>query len=203
VPQPIITTHYRGRQTSAREGILCGAQGSHTYIDSTYLEAMLKLFYRLDYNCQVSFHTFHSKPHFYSTGSDYCYLYFVVAHVKLFLRFQSDYRCNICDTSMRPSIAIKSSMWPSVENVCPPLHYNLTTPVHNFRRPIAMNAIRLAFSIRISKELTQPFFRSKPKRLATQVVNHCSIRTPPYMGVRRNFSRGLATSTFRLSCSRC
>jgi len=26
---------------------------------------------------------FHSKPHFYSTGSDYRYLHFVVAHVKL------------------------------------------------------------------------------------------------------------------------
>jgi len=26
----------------AREGILSGAQGSHTYVDSTYLESMLK-----------------------------------------------------------------------------------------------------------------------------------------------------------------
>ena len=27
---------------AARQGILCGPQGSHTYIDSTYLESMLK-----------------------------------------------------------------------------------------------------------------------------------------------------------------
>jgi len=45
--------------------------------------------------------------------------FFCGSSCKTFLRFQSDYRCNICDTSMRPSIAIKSSMWPSVENVCP------------------------------------------------------------------------------------
>ena len=65
------------------------------------------------------FHTINSKPHFYSTGSDYCNLHFVVTHVKLFLSFQSDYRCNIYNTSMQRSVAIKSSMWPTVENVCP------------------------------------------------------------------------------------
>ena len=42
------TFYTRGGQTTARrahvarEGILCGSQGSHTYIDSTYLESMLK-----------------------------------------------------------------------------------------------------------------------------------------------------------------
>jgi len=29
---------------AAREGILCGLQGSHTYIDNTYLESMLSNF---------------------------------------------------------------------------------------------------------------------------------------------------------------
>jgi len=28
---------------------------------------------------------------------------------------------------MRPSVAMKSSMWPSVENVCPPLPYDVTS----------------------------------------------------------------------------
>jgi len=32
---------------------------------------------------KLFFHMYHLKPHFYSTGSDCCYLHFVVAHVKL------------------------------------------------------------------------------------------------------------------------
>jgi len=43
-----LTAGARGGQTTARgphaarEGILCGPQDSHTYIDGTYLESMLK-----------------------------------------------------------------------------------------------------------------------------------------------------------------
>jgi len=92
------------------------ARQSHVhrwYIFAVYVKVILSIRLKLS----SFYHTFHSKPHFHSIGSDYCYLHFVVAHVKLFLSFQSEYRCN---TSMRPSVAIKSSMWPSVENVCPP-----------------------------------------------------------------------------------
>jgi len=37
-------------------------------------------------NCRDLFHTFNKKPHFYSTGSDYCYLRFVLATVKIFAK---------------------------------------------------------------------------------------------------------------------
>jgi len=59
----IFLVHPSG-QTTACEGILCSPQGSHAYIDSTYFESL-----------EILCHTFHSKPHFYSTGNDYCVVY--------------------------------------------------------------------------------------------------------------------------------
>jgi len=37
-----------GKLRPAGRGNLCGPQGSHTHIDCTYFESMLKSFYRLD-----------------------------------------------------------------------------------------------------------------------------------------------------------
>ena len=84
-----------GGQSTAREGILCVPQGSHTYIESIYLESMLKQFYRLDYKSRDFLPHVSFQNALYSTGNDDCVI----------------------------SVAIKFSMWPSVENVCPPLIY--------------------------------------------------------------------------------
>jgi len=35
---------------------------------------------------EISFHTFLTKPHFYSTGSEHYYLNFVLANVKVFVK---------------------------------------------------------------------------------------------------------------------
>ena len=95
----------------ALEGILCGPKSSHTYVDNTI--NILTNFINQIKILKILFRTFHSKLHFYLNASEHCIIY--KSNTMLVMR----------KVYMQALVAMKFSMWPSIENVCLPLIYGM------------------------------------------------------------------------------